>query len=183
MGASNRPPSFPGILMRPACRFAALLPRRASAALVLGLACWLGAAPACAQGANFSTRVGLAVLCVDDVEPGFLYNALRKTKAPSRREQGAYWFAIAEPLFGVPVTEVFVSDGSSRHNFVGVVSSLAPEQLAEAIASGAPAAGTFKRVNPADKFSPYRSAAGAQIVFHGKKSKLFCRRDRGRLLD
>jgi len=167
-------------------RIVCLLPRQAFPALgklLIGLAFALNAALAWAQGANFSTTVGMAALCVDDVEPGFLYNTLRKIKPPSRHEQGAYWFAIAEPLFTAPVSEVFVSDGSSRHVFVGVVSPLAPAQLAEAIAAGAPAGGTFKRDNPADRYSPYTSAAGAQIVFFNKKSKLFCRRDRGRLLD
>ena len=51
------------------------------------------------------------------------------------------------------------------------------------IAASAPAGGNFKRVDPANRYSPYTSAAGAQIVFFGKKSKLFCRRDRVRLRD
>lgn len=167
-------------------RLACLSPHRAFPALVkplIGLVFSLGVALAGAQGANFTTTVGMAALCLDDVEPGFLYNTLRKLKAPSRHEQGAYWFTIAEPLFTAPVSEAFVSDGSSRHLFVGIVSPLAPAQLAEAIAASAPAGGNFKRVDLADRYSPYTSSAGAQIVFFGKKSKLFCRRDRVRLRD
>ena len=96
-------------------RLACLSPRRAFPALVkllIGLMFSLSAALAWAQGINFSTTVGMAALCLDDLEPGFLYNTLRKLKAPSRHEQGAYWFTIAEPLFTAPVSEVFVSDGA-----------------------------------------------------------------------
>ena len=138
---------------------------------------------ALAQGSTFSITLGMAVLCLDDVEPGFFYNYMNKTSRPSKREKGAYWFKTSEPLFGAPVTEVFISDGSSKHTFVGVVSSLPPDQLADAIATGAPAGGNFKKVNPVDKYSTYISPAGSEIIFQGKNGKMFCRRDRIRLAD
>jgi len=138
---------------------------------------------ALAQGSTFSITLGMAALCLDDVEPGYFYNYMSKTSRPFKRENGAYWFKTTEPLFGAPITEVFVSDGSSQHIFVGVVSSLPPDKLAEALATGAPAGGNFKKTNPADKNSTFFSLAGSEIVFQGKNGKLFCRRDRIRLAD
>jgi len=136
-----------------------------------------------AQLSTFSTTVGMVVLCLDDVEPGYFYNYMSQIKPPARREHGAFWFKTSEQLFGAPLSEVFVSDGSTPHSFVGVVSSLPPDQLAEAVAAAAPAGGTFKKRNPADKYSTYLSASGAEIAYQGKNGKLFCRRDRVRVLD
>ena len=138
---------------------------------------------ALAQDSTFSTTVGMAVLCLDDVEPGFFFNYMSNVKPAYKREQGAYWFKVAGTFFGAPVSEVFVSDGSSRHSFVGVLSSLAPVELAAAIAVGAPAGGNFKSIDPADKYSILVSSTGSQIVYQGKKGKMFCRRDRIRQLD
>jgi len=138
---------------------------------------------ACAQLSTFSTTVGMAVLCLDDVEPGFFYNYMSQIKPPARREHGAFWFKTSEQLFGAPLSEVFVSDGSTRHSFVGVVSALPPDQLAEAVAAAAPAGGRFKKRNPADKYSTFVSSSGAEIAYQGKNGKLFCRRDRVRMLD
>jgi hypothetical protein len=138
---------------------------------------------ACAQVSTFSTTVGTAVLCLSAVEPGFFFNYMSRTAPPTRREHGAYWFKTSEQLFGAPLSEVFVSDGSTRHSFIGVVSSLPPEQLAEAAAAAAPAGGTFRKLKPADKYSALISTSGAEITFQGKSGKLFCRRDRIRMLD
>lgn len=141
----------------------------------------VGFAPA--QDSTFSTTVGMAILCLDDVEPGFFFNHLSNVKPAYKRELGAYWFKVAGDFFGAPVSEVFVSDGSSRHSFVGMVSSLGPVELAAAIALGAPAGGNFRSTDPADKYSILVSPAGSQIVYQGKKGKIFCRRDRIRQQD
>ena len=151
--------------------------------IFLGIIFLTTASFAFAQGSTFSMTVGMAVLCIDDVEPGFLYNYMSKINRLTSHEHGAYWFKTSEQFFGVPVTEVFVSDGSSRYSFVGIVSSLPPDQLAGAVAAAAPAGGGFKKLNPADKYSTFISAAGSEIVFQGKSAKMFCRRDRISLLD
>ena len=149
---------------------------------LLGVLLFVSAA-AWAQLSTFSTTVGMAVLCLSDIEPGYFYNYLSQIKPPARREHGAFWFKSSDQLFGAPLSEVFVSDGSTRHSFVGIVSPLPPDQLAEAVAAAAPAGGNFKKRNPADKYSTLVSSSGAEIAFHGKNAKLFCRRDRMRMLD
>ena len=150
---------------------------------LLGILFLVNVGFALAQDSTFPTTVGMAVLCLDDVEPGFFFNYMSNVKPAYKREQGAYWFKVAGSLFGAPVSEVFVSDGSSRHSFVGMISSLAPIELAAAIAVGAPAGGNFRSINPVDKYSILVSPAGSQIVYQGKTGKIFCRRDRIRLQD
>lgn len=150
---------------------------------LLGVLFCVNAGLASAQSSTFSTTVGMAVLCIDDVEPGFFYNHMSNIKRAYKREQGAYWFKTPGQLFGAPVTEVFVSDGSSPHSFLGIVSSLPPVELAAAVAASAPAGGNFRSVNPADKFASFISSTGSEIVYQGKYGKMFCRRDRIRLSD
>jgi hypothetical protein len=147
---------------------------------IIGLLALFGlcGSPAMAQGSSFSMTVGTAVLCLDDLDPGFLYNYMAQLKPSYKREEGAYWFKTATDMFGVPVTEVFISDGSSEHNFVGVLSSLPPDQIVEAIGNGAPTGGVFIKDNPADKYSTYSSAGGSVVAFQGKNGKVYCRRDR-----
>ncbi|WP_205629978.1 hypothetical protein, partial [Dechloromonas denitrificans] len=101
---------------------------------ILALLISTGAWP---QSSTLSTSLGMAILCLDDVEPGYFYNAMRRR--PYKTEDGAYWFKTSEQLFGAPVTEIFISDGSSRHAFVGAISSLSPAELAAVISAGAPA--------------------------------------------
>lgn len=148
---------------------------------LLGVALFCsGACVFAQQSSNFSVTVGTAVLCLDDIDPGYFYNYLRKTKPSARREQGAYWFTVKETLFGIPLKEVFVSDGSSEYSFIGALTLLTPDQLANALAENAPAGGNFKKINPRDKYSVYVSSPGAIIAFQGKFGKVFCRRDKVR---
>lgn len=131
-----------------------------------------------AQGSTFSTTVGTAVLCLDDVEPGFFRNYMTAIKPAYKQEQGAYWFKASAEMYGAAVTEVFVSDESSAHRFIGVLTSLPPEQLADAVNKAAPAGARFKKDNPDDKYSTYTSLSGSVIAFQGKNGKMYCRRDR-----
>lgn len=147
----------------------------------LGIVCIAVAGGALADDATFSTTLGTAILCLDDLAPGYFYNHLYQKQRPYKTEQGAYWFKTSEQLFGAPLTEVFVSDGSSRYAFVGAVSSLSPAELAEAVSAGAPAGGGFKKLSQTDQYSIFVSPAGAEIAYQGKKAKIFCRQDRTQL--
>lgn len=141
------------------------------------IACILLTSPALrAQDATFEMTLGPAVLCRADLDPAYFHAYLTAIKKSYKREQGAYWFKVSAQLYGAPVTEAFVSDGSSDHVFIGVVSSLPPPQLAESLSEAR--ADSFKPLVPADKHSAYRSAKGAQIVYQARNAKLFCRGDR-----
>lgn len=128
------------------------------------------------QDSTLPTGLGMAILCLDDVEPGYFYNAMRRR--PYKTEDGAYWFKTTEQLFGAPVSEIFISDGTSRHAFVGAISSLSPSALAAVISAAVPAGGGFIRVSRTDRYSPYVSPSGSEIVYQGNRAKIFCRRDR-----
>ena len=151
-----------------ACRF-----RRPASTAIFALLVSTCAWP---DDSSFSNTFGAAILCLDDLEPGYFYNAMRQR--PYKIEQGAYWFKTSEQLFGAPLTEFFISDGSSRHAFVGAVSSLSPAELAAVVSAGAPAGGGFKRVSRTDRYAPFVSPTGSEIVYQGNKGKIFCRRDR-----
>lgn len=146
--------------------------RRHACAAIVGLLM-----ATCAWPSTFSTTFGTAILCLDDLEPGYFYNYLRQRQRPYKIEQGAYWFKTSEELFGAPLSEVFVSDGSSRHAFVGAVSTLSPSELAAVVSAAAPAGGGFNRISRTDRYSIYVSPAGSEIAYQGKKGKIFCRRD------
>lgn len=128
------------------------------------------------QDSTFSTTFGTAILCLDDLVPGYFYNTMRQR--PYKIEDGAYWFKTSEQLFGAPLTDIFISDGSSRYDFVGAVSSLSPSELAAVVSAAAPAGGSFKRLSRTDRYSIFVSPTGSEIAYHGKKGKIFCRRDR-----
>ena len=140
---------------------------------ILGLLIGSGAWP---QDSTLPTSLGMAILCLDDVEPGYFYNAMRRR--PYKTEDGAYWFKTSDQLFGAPISEIFISDGTSRHVFVGAVSSLSPSALAAVVSAAAPAGGGFKRVSRTDRYSPFVSPTGSEIVYQGNRGKIFCRRDR-----
>jgi len=133
---------------------------------------------AVAQGTTFATTVGTAVLCLDDVEPGFFRNYMTAIKPSYKQEQGAYWFKATAEMYGAAVTEVFVSDESSAYRFVGVLTSLPPDQLADAVNKAAIAGVPFEKDNPKDKYSTYSSPSGSVIAFQGKNGKMYCRRNR-----
>ena len=122
--------------------------------------------------------IGHPALCLSQVEPGTLFNYLRQHFGePTRREQGAWWFRVGAKLWEVSVSEVFVSDRSSDHVFVGVVATVPPQELADAIARSSATGVVFQRVWPDWEFSPLRAGSGAQIMFQGPLGKLFCRVD------
>lgn len=147
---------------------------RACAAIV-GLLASTGLWP---DDSTFSATFGPAILCLDDLEPGYFYNYLRQRQRPYKIEQGAYWFKTSDQLFGAPLTEVFVSDDSSRYAFVGAVSTLSPSELAATVSAAAPAGGSFKRLSRTDRYSIYASPIGSVIAYQGNKGKIFCYRDR-----
>jgi hypothetical protein len=133
------------------------------------------------QGSPLPTTFGTAILCLDDLAPGYFYNTMRQYQRPYKIENGAYWFKSSGELFGAPLTEVFISDGSSRYDFVGAVSSLSPVELAEVVSANAPVGGGFTRLSRTERYSIFVSRIGSEIAYQGKKGKIFCRRDRIRL--
>jgi hypothetical protein len=147
---------------------------RSAAALLLALAAVPGAA---ALPSHFGVTVGFALLCHDQISPGYFRDYLKQYfGAPARYEGGAYWYKTkGAQLWGSPVTEVFVSDGASDYAFLGALVKAAPPALAKAI-EAQPEYGVWHfTATGSAPFSPLRAPSGAQIVFKGAaESKIYC---------
>lgn len=139
----------------------------------LGLVpCLVWAAPS-----TFAPTIGAAVLCQDQIDPAYFYAYLSKAFGkPSKQEGGAYWFKAGASLWGMPVPEVFVSDGSSRFDFLGVVVESKPEALADAIVQTLKiGAWRYRPIQAGD--TPVReSPPGGTLVYFGQKAKIYCAR-------
>lgn len=140
-----------------------------------GLLCGISPSAVCAAPSHFAPTIGHAVLCLSQVEPGYHYNyLLQHFGPPYKQEGGAYWFRTPAAFWTVPITEVFVSDQGSTHQFVGALSSLPPDQLATQLTEGAKAGTRFWKRDPQDPYSTYISLTGSIIAFQGTQSKIYC---------
>lgn len=143
--------------------------------LLLTLSLVLPAQPVMAQPSHFSTTIGHSVLCLNVIDPGYIYNYMKEHFGnPHKREGGAWWFKVNAKLWGAPVTEVFVSDATSQYNFVGAVSSLNPQKLSESLLQTSRTGVRFHSQRPNTPYSPLRSRTGSEIVYLQNKAKIFC---------
>lgn len=139
------------------------------------------AAASCAQAVPPTTLgsvVGNAALCLDQVENRYFFSYLQEFYGPPyQREGGAYWFkaTAGTVVWGVPITDVIVSDDSAPLVFVGLVADTAPDKLDNAIA----AAAGVRHARVDNSAYPVRAATlGSKIVYFNTKSKLYCVKDR-----
>lgn len=129
---------------------------------------------------TFGGVIGAAVLCLDQIDPAYHYRYLKEAFAdPPQRREGAYWFKSGgAALWGLPVTEIFVSDGTSRFDFVGVVMESMPDKVVEAIAQKQRLGGwSHQALN--ESATPVRVApTGTAVVYFKGRSKVWCARTR-----
>ncbi len=155
------------------CRhFGALLP-----ALLFAGALWSPAGRClAAPPSTFGTTVGYSLLCLNPLDELFFrYYLIQSFGNPYKREEGAYWFRTDANLWGIPVTDMLVSDESSNYTFLAAVLEAKPDKVAEAVLANAgikhPAIGT-------SRFPVRQSAPGSQIIHFQQKSKIFCAKSR-----
>lgn len=130
---------------------------------------------------TFGATIGPALLCLDHLDPFFFWSYLNEFSGPPyKREGGAYWFKIQATLWGAPVSEVLVSDGSSSVVFLAAAVTAKPDTLSGAIRDKA----GINHVKEAQvPYSPLSSGLGSKIVYSGENSKIYCAKynlDRGR---
>ncbi|MGV7210422.1 hypothetical protein ACLB1G_21520 [Oxalobacteraceae bacterium A2-2] len=142
--------------------------------LALALAAAL-APPVAAQGVptHFGTIIGNGLLCRDETDNGYFYNYLLKAfGAAYKHEGGAYWFRTDNAnLWGIPISEVMVSDDTSALVFVGAVAEATPEELEKAIIDKVGV--HYARIDS----SPYpvrEAKPASRIVYFDTKSKIYC---------
>lgn len=153
---------------------------RASRALVAVrvLAAWLAVslAPLRASATmptTFDDTVGNAVLCRSHLDNRYFYTYLETYFGKSyKHEGGAYWFKTPDTtLWGTETKEVWVSDDTSEHIFIGALNEAEPDQFAIAIRSGT---GIRFTALDASKYPLRVSGAGSTIAYVDKKSKIYC---------
>lgn len=127
-----------------------------------------------APPSTFGQVVGNAVLCVDHLDNKAFYAYLLKAFGPAyKHEGGAYWFRMEASLWGMPVTDVIVSDDTNPLVFMGVVADTTPEKLEPAIRA---ASGMGFRKADNSAFPVRASVPGSKIIYFGSKAKVYCAR-------
>jgi len=142
-----------------------LLPLFSLAALCL-------AGSATAAPTTFSQVIGSALLCRSQLDNVYFYRWMTDNFGPAyKQEGGAWWFKAEANLWGLPVTEVMVSDDSSDAVFIAAVLDAAPDKVDQAVRQMA-----GPRHQPQDAGSyPLREAQpGSQLVYFKDKSKIYC---------
>ncbi len=132
--------------------------------------------PALAVPSTFSTTIGHRLLCLNQQDSAYFHGYLTEAFGPAyKREGGAYWFKAGANLWGIPVSEIIVSDGGDSMNFLGAIMDTTPEKLDEAIG-----ASTGIRHKKADGSAyPVReSSPGSKIVYFKDKAKIYCAKSR-----
>jgi hypothetical protein len=127
------------------------------------------------QPSTFGPVIGAALLCRDHLDNTYFHSWLKTAfGAPYKHEGGAYWFRTGEAtLWGVPVTEVMVSDDTSELVFVAAVAGVPPDQLEGAIRA---AAGVRHLAADASPYPLRVSNAGSTIAYYNVagNSKIYC---------
>ena len=137
------------------------------------------AAPALAAPSTFGPVVGSALLCRDQVDNAYFHDYFSRTFGPSyKHEGGAYWFRADATLWGSPVREVLVSDGTGDFQFIAAVADATPDELNDAIRKSA---GVRHRKTDASRYAVLESAPGSRIVYFKARSKIYCAKSRPQL--
>ena len=121
---------------------------------------------------TFGTKIGSALLCLDQIDPFYFWSYLNKSFGPPyKKEGGAYWFKVQVSLWGTSISDVMVSDGSSQFMFLAAAANAKPDKLSEAVMASAGIG--YTKDNPST-YSPMMSALGSKIVFFDQNSKIYC---------
>ena len=134
----------------------------------------IGAAPALTAAAptTFSQVIGSALLCRSQLDNVYFHGWMTDNFGPAyKREGGAWWFRAEANLWGVPVTEVMVSDDSSDAVFIAAVFDAAPEKVDQAVRV---AAGPRHQPQDAGQYPMREAQPGSQLVYFKDKAKLYC---------
>ncbi len=124
------------------------------------------------QPSTFDSVIGHALLCLDALEPVYFYQYLiDHFGMPYQHQGGAWWFHTPNTqLWGVPVSQVLVSDGHGSLLFIAALADVAPEKLAEAITSNA----GIRFQTGAGAYPQRESVTGSIIVYSQLNAKLYC---------
>jgi len=149
--------------------------RLKTAGAIMGVLLMMAPYPGAALAApsTFSTTIGPALLCLDQIDPFYFWSYLNQFFGPPyKNEGGAYWFKVQTTLWGAPISDVLVSDGSGQVIFLAAAfTNTKPVALSNAI-SGNTGIG-YTNSEPI-QYSPMMSNLGSKIIYFKQDSKIFC---------
>jgi hypothetical protein len=124
---------------------------------------------------TFGPVIGSALLCRSQLDNAYFHAWLEAAFGPSyKHEGGAWWFKSPDAtLWGMPVSEVMVSDDTSPLVFIGAVADSTPEKLEQAVAG---VAGMHHAAVDASRYPLRVSSPGSTIAYFNTKSKIYCAR-------
>lgn len=139
----------------------------------MGALLMIAPCPVLAAPSTFSTTIGSALLCLNQIDPFYFWSYLNQFFGPPyKNEGGAYWFKVQTSLWGAPISDVMVSDGSGQVVFLAAAfTNTKPAALSGAI-SGSTGIG-YTESEPT-QYSPMMSNLGSKIVYFGQNSKIYC---------
>ncbi|HUW50583.1 MAG TPA: hypothetical protein VMV75_06175 [Sulfuricella sp.] len=126
---------------------------------------------------TFEPVIGSALLCRDQIDPGYFKDYLtRFYQYPYKNEGEAYWFKpdAEQKLYDMVVTDIYVSTEDSRYSFLGVI-------FRETLDSARKKMLEMKGVEflPFSGNTVLRSAQGSFLIeYNTTQSKLYCVKDR-----
>lgn len=123
---------------------------------------------------TFIDTIGSGLLCRDQIDPYFYWSYMNEFFGPPyKNEGGAYWFRVKASLWGVPISDVLVSDGTNPVIFLAAAAQVKPGELSKAIQDNA---GIPYAEDDAGQYSPFQSGYGSRIIYFGQESKIYCTR-------
>lgn len=121
---------------------------------------------------DFSVKIWSALSGTSDPNIYYYYHYLsdKYNKKPIQKSD-SFWFNGKQSFHGINSESVFISNGTSAYNFIGIVLEGSPKDVAEKLGNNIGV--QFKPVNEKEKYPIYISGSGAEILWEGKnKSKL-----------
>ncbi len=126
---------------------------------------------------TFLPVIGGGVLCRDQTDYTYFRDYLTQAyKAAYKTEGEAYWFKPekGQNIYGMEITDIFVSVADTRYNFIGLVLKEKLEDARKKLLEQ-----KSVRFDPYDGPDVLRSPEGAFLIrYDSKFSKLYCARHR-----
>jgi hypothetical protein len=133
----------------------------------------VGSLPALAGPSHFSSTIGSALLCQDQIDSFFLTDYMTTYFGqPNKVEGGAYWWKVSGILYGSKLDSIFVSQENTSSVFIGALFVDVPDTLRQNIqdATGV----TYKATTNLEQWNSPSFSVILKYYSLETPSKLFC---------
>lgn len=121
---------------------------------------------------DFSVKMWSALSGTSDPNIYFFYTYLTdKYKQKPTEQYDSFWFKGKQSFYGINSESVFISNGNSIYNFIGIVLDGNPKEISEKLSEKIGI--KFSPIDEKAKYPTYVSLSGTEILWDGQnKSKL-----------